>query len=227
MAPQLMEYWARLRGPEPYPPIDDLDVEAVPGFGPRAFMLDLGHDPEDPLVRYVGQEFSAERAKKAAGRKLSEVPPGSLLARVASRYHEMLDSKEPSEFEYEYAGGPDRKTLCRGVLPPFTAEGKPIDYIVGAVTSRVVEVDTPEAGLKSQARAPFTTVVKLAFGSGCERTRLSEYAAALSYAKRCGRTPVDLKSFIESQQGGLKGCVRAERTARRTARRHRGAPHPG
>jgi len=305
-----MEYWARLRGPESYPRINQFDVEAVPGFGPHAFMLDLGHDPEDPLVRHLGQGLSAESAKTGAGRKLSEVPHGSLLARVASRYREVLDSKGPLEFEYEYASGPDRITLCRGLLLPFTAGGKTIDYIVGAVTSRVVEVDGPQAGaeppardgparaqdargllavvetevsrgeardkspdtlrqslrdcrtavrrlavantrshkalyaalervyafhfqaeddpaafeqliaaagLKSQARAPFIPVVKLAFGSGYEKTRLSEYAAALSYAKRCGRTPTDFKSFLESQQGGLKGCVRAERAARRAA----------
>ncbi len=311
MAPQLLEYWARLCGPEPYPRINGFDVEAVPGFGPHAFMLDLGHDPEDPLVRHLGQGLSVECAKTGAGRKLSEVPHGSLLARVANRYREVLDSKGPSEFEYEYASGPDRITLCRGLLLPFTAEGKTIDYIVGAVTSRIVEVDAPyagaetpgrdgpaqaqdargllavvetevardqargkspdtlrqslrdcrtavrklaaadsrshkalyaalervyafhfraeddpeafgqllaAAGLKSQVRAPFIPVVKLAFGSDYEKTRLSEYAAALSYAKRCGRTPSGFKSFLESQQGGLKGCVRAERAARRTAR---------
>ena len=41
-----------------------------------------------------------------------------------------------------------------------------------------------DAGLKAQARAPMTPVVKLVFGSGYDKGRLTEYAAALSWARR-------------------------------------------
>ncbi len=64
-------------------------------------------------------------------------------------------------------------------------------------------------------------LVKLVFGAQFERTRLSEYAAALSYAKRCGQTADTVAGFIESRDGGIKGCVAAERAARRAEKSSR------
>ncbi len=78
-----------------------------------------------------------------------------------------------------------------------------------------------EAGLKAQARAPFTPVVKLIFGRAYDKTRLSEYAAALSYAERRNQVGITIQSFLEAQPGGIKGCVAAERAARRAERGQR------
>ena len=41
-----------------------------------------------------------------------------------------------------------------------------------------------DAGVKAQARAPMTPIVKLVFGIDYDKTRLTEFAAALSYAER-------------------------------------------
>jgi hypothetical protein len=72
-----------------------------------------------------------------------------------------------------------------------------------------------DAGLKVQARAPMTAVAKLVFGAGYDRTRLTEFAAALSWAKREGLAEGRLAGALESLAGGLKGVVRAVRQARR------------
>ncbi len=69
--------------------------------------------------------------------------------------------------------------------------------------------------IKTTTRAPFTALVKLIFGTDFDKTRISEYAACLSYAKRLDRKPGTLRELIESTDGGLKGCVKAERCARR------------
>jgi hypothetical protein len=71
------------------------------------------------------------------------------------------------------------------------------------------------SGLKMQARAPFTPALKLTFGRDYDKTRLTEYAAALAYAVRKGETADTLAAFLEKEPGGIKGCVRRERTARR------------
>jgi hypothetical protein len=76
-----------------------------------------------------------------------------------------------------------------------------------------------EAGLRKQAGAPFTPMVKLVFGKDYDKTRLSEYAATLSYAKRCGIPEAGFRRFLEVESGGLKSCVEAERMVRRAARR--------
>ncbi|HYD37696.1 MAG TPA: hypothetical protein VEA60_08780, partial [Allosphingosinicella sp.] len=75
-----------------------------------------------------------------------------------------------------------------------------------------------DAGVKSQARAPMTPIVKLVFGIDYDKTRLTEFAAALSHAERCGVDFGGFMAFIESSEGGLKGLVAAERKARRPDR---------
>jgi hypothetical protein len=72
-----------------------------------------------------------------------------------------------------------------------------------------------ESGVKAQARAPMTPIVKLVFGVDYDKTRLTEFAAALAYAQRQEVAPGAFKDFLEKQPGGLKALVAAERQARR------------
>jgi hypothetical protein len=74
-----------------------------------------------------------------------------------------------------------------------------------------------ESGVKAQARAPMTPIVKLVFGIDYDKARLTEFAAALSYAERSAIDFGGFKSFLTAQPGGLKGLVAAERLARRPA----------
>jgi hypothetical protein len=64
-----------------------------------------------------------------------------------------------------------------------------------------------------------TPVVKLIFGVDYDKTRLTEFAAALSHAERTDVDFGDFLAFIEQAEGGLKGLVAAERKARRPDRR--------
>lgn len=74
-----------------------------------------------------------------------------------------------------------------------------------------------ESGVKAQARAPMTPIVKLVFGIDYDKARLTEYAAALSFAERQQVELGGFLAFIEVQAGGLKAMVAAERQARRPA----------
>ena len=69
--------------------------------------------------------------------------------------------------------------------------------------------------LRQQQRAPFTPALKLTFGLDYEKTRLTEYAAALSYAARHEVGPDQLAEFLKQEPGGIKGCVARERSYRR------------
>jgi hypothetical protein len=60
-----------------------------------------------------------------------------------------------------------------------------------------------------------TPIVKLVFGIDYDKTRLTEFAAALSYALRQDVTLGGFEAFVEAQVGGLKALVAAERQARR------------
>ena len=72
-----------------------------------------------------------------------------------------------------------------------------------------------ELGVTAQARAPMTPVVKLVFGVDYDKARLTEFAAALSYAGRETVAIGGFETFIGRQPGGLKALVAAERQARR------------
>ena len=74
-----------------------------------------------------------------------------------------------------------------------------------------------DAGIKPQARAPMTPIVKLVFGADYDKTRVTEFAAVLAHAARIDVAPDALVEFLDAAPGGIKGVVAAERAARRPA----------
>jgi hypothetical protein len=95
----------------------------------------------------------------------------------------------------------------------LAAEAEPADY------AEMLE----DAGIKAQARAPMTAVAKLVFGAACDKARLTEFAAALSWAKREALPMGSFSGRLESTEGGLKAIVQAERRARRPEAKPDGA----
>ena len=72
-----------------------------------------------------------------------------------------------------------------------------------------------DSGLTVQERAPMTPIVKLVFGAEYDKTRLTEYAAALRYAKQAGIGKGEFADHIEKTEGGLKAIVYKERLSRK------------
>ena len=107
------------------------------------------------------------------------------------------------------ADGRSRSALYRALSYAYdfalAAEREPEDY------AELLE----ESGMKAQARAPMTPIVKLVFGVDYDKARLTEFAAALSYARRQDVGQSEFLKFIEGQAGGLKALVAAERQAKR------------
>ena len=102
----------------------------------------------------------------------------------------------------------------------YRALGQAFDFALAAdeVPDDYAELLADE-GLKAQARAPMTPVVKLVFGAQYDKTRLTEFAAALAWAKREGIASGSLAQRIEAEAGGLKAIVAAQRAFRRPAPR--------
>ena len=105
--------------------------------------------------------------------------------------------------------GRTRSALYRALALAYdfalAAQDNPEDYV------ELLE----ESGVKAQARAPMTPIVKLVFGIDYDKARLTEFAAALSYALRQEVALGGFQELIEKQPGGLKALVAAERQARR------------
>ncbi|HWL46774.1 MAG TPA: hypothetical protein VNQ31_03575 [Sphingomonadaceae bacterium] len=72
-----------------------------------------------------------------------------------------------------------------------------------------------EPGIAAPAGAPMMAIVRLVFGPDYDRTRLSEFALALTRAHRLAIEPGGMRAFLDGHPGGLKGLVAAERLSRR------------
>jgi hypothetical protein len=98
----------------------------------------------------------------------------------------------------------------------YAALGQAHDFALAAEDeAQTYATILEDAGLKAQARAPMTPLVKLIFGAAHDKTRLAEYAAVLSHARRLAVPAGALPAFLENFAGGLKAVVQAERALRR------------
>lgn len=98
----------------------------------------------------------------------------------------------------------------------YEAIGKAYDFSLAAAEAPAEFAElVEESGLTIQDRAPMTPVVKLVFGADYDKTRLTEYATALTHARRLGLQRGTLASYLSSAPGGLKGVVSEERRIKR------------
>ncbi len=98
----------------------------------------------------------------------------------------------------------------------YAAIGRAHDFALAAAADPEGFAELLEdAGLTVQERAPMTPIVKLVFGVDYDKTRLTEFAAALAHANRLGLAQGDLAIMLAETEGGLKGIVAAERDLRR------------
>ena len=137
-----------------------------------------------------------------------EVPPEIVLDDNAGLADRLWAARETAD-AVKAADTRSRAALYRALSQAYdfalATEREPEDY------AELLE----ESGVKAQARAPMTAIVKLVFGIDYDKSRLTEFAAALSYGRRQGIEQGAFFKFIEGQAGGLKALVAAERQAKR------------
>ena len=75
-----------------------------------------------------------------------------------------------------------------------------------------------DSGVVAQDRAPMTPIVKLVFGIDYDKTRLTEFATVLNYAKGHDLPMGSLAGYIEQFTGGLKGLLSEARAAKRSTK---------
>ena len=177
------------------PEVEDEDEEA-----PLA-ATDAGADlePGPPVPHLVWEDGPLSDDAEPAP------PPVDADAGLADRLSAARDCAEVCKA----ADGRSRAALYRALALAYdfsvAARRVPDDY------AEILE----DAGVKGQSRAPMTPIVKLVFGADYDKTRLTEFASALSHATRCDVDLGGFEAFVEAAEGGLKGLVAAERRARR------------
>ena len=163
--------------------------------GPTTGHLDdvADEDEEEELV--LGEDFAFEEAQPDENSSLAD----------------WLDAARQSA---DSALDADLRT--RDAL--YQAVGRAHDFALVAAKNGADYAELlSDAGLIVQERAPFTPIVKLVFGAGYDKTRLTEFSTALQYADRNTVPMGGLAAILSSYDGGLKGIVAAERRARKVA----------
>jgi len=163
--------------------------------------------PAEDDVLELAEPIAAPLAQ-ASSEAEADDEPAIELAPDAGLADRLWAARETAE-AVKSADHRSRAALYRALSQAYdfalAAETEPDDY------AELLE----ESGMKAQARAPMTPIVKLVFGIDYDKTRLTEFAAALSHAQRLSVGTGGLLGLIERFPGGLKGVVAAERQARR------------
>lgn len=188
----------------------------------EVLVLDQELDPEPAPVGPIEDPFlkiSPAHKRPLSGAPLRTVEP--LLPRVVHHAREPVFpfTKSGLESQLEDArrlAALARRSEDRTNAALYQALSCAYDFAL-AVQAAPEELATllSRAGLVMQDRAPMTPIVKLVFGSGYDKTRLTEYAAVLSHARRLQIGRGKLAEHLFNTSGGIKAVVEAERQLRR------------
>ncbi len=126
-------FWAGLLDNRNYPSIEDLDPSSLDDFGPYSVLLDFSVGIEDPAVQFIGAELAKECHNEGEIKRLSDVPPRSLLSRITDHYLQILANQAPIGFEAEFVNLAGNTVLYRGILLPFSSDDDTIDFIYGVI----------------------------------------------------------------------------------------------
>lgn len=111
-----------------------------------------------------------------------------------------------------------RDADVRGRSALYRAVGRAYDFALMADSHPTDYAEMlSDAGIAAQARAPMTPLVKLVFGVDYDKTRLTEYATVIGFAREQAVERGDLPRYLERYEGGLKAVVKAARAKKRGA----------
>jgi hypothetical protein len=186
-------------------PVIEPEAESETEYAPLGIDDDL---PVDVIHAEPAEHLTWEDGPLSDSAEEAAEVPGIEIGEDAGLADRLWAARETAE-AVKTADGRSRAALYRALALAYdfalAAEANPADY------AELLE----DSGVKAQARAPMTPIVKLVFGIDYDKARLTEFAAALSYARRQDIPAGGFQPLIEQQPGGLKALVAAERAARR------------
>lgn len=126
------KFWTSLLHGQAVPHIADLNLAALPDFGPSSILLDL--TGQIPAIRFLGEELRREAGLPAFIDSLAQVPPRSLISRLTDRCADLVASQTALGFEAEFLSHKGQETLYRGLLLPFSSTGAQVDFAYGVIS---------------------------------------------------------------------------------------------
>jgi hypothetical protein len=140
LANRFLKLWVGLRGNKGFPLISDLNFDDMGEFMPYTFNLDLSAGADDPKFRYIGRQLVRDCGGDITNQGVSQLLPQSLLARAVQQRDEVVSEGKPCMIADEFVNAEGNKVLYRAVMMPFSSTGDTIDFIIGAINSKTVEM---------------------------------------------------------------------------------------
>jgi len=126
-------FWTSMLGEHNFPPIEELEPEAIEDFRDYSVLLDFTSGIDDPGIAYLGEALRIEGEIEADINYLHEVPARSLLSRITDHYLQIIANRAPIGFEAEFVNQRGETIMYRGILLPFSSDDDTIDFIYGVI----------------------------------------------------------------------------------------------
>ena len=126
-------YWASLLGDRELPRMEEIVAAELPGFAENTVVLDFSNGAADPAVAMLGAKLANECGVDRCIQQLGDVPGRSLLSRITDHCRQILAHAAPVGFAAEFVNQRGKTLLYRGILLPFSSDGKNVQHIMGVI----------------------------------------------------------------------------------------------
>jgi hypothetical protein len=133
-----LDFWTSMLHGRTMPALADLDPQALAPFAANSLLIRMPDAPPGPSVAFVGRELRDEAGLDVEQPLLGDIPSGSLLSELLRRYPEIVGHRAPLRFEAEFVGRTGQPTAYRGILLPFSADGRRIEAVYGIISWRLL-----------------------------------------------------------------------------------------
>ncbi len=135
---RLLRIWRDKADPDDLPPRDRLGVDDVAESKPFCWTATVG--PEGARLDWLGDAYAIDEAASLVGRKLTDAPDGTLIARASAYAGNVITWRVPMSFggELKHRGG--QILLFRSIILPLRGRdsGNDVGHLLGAANFRVL-----------------------------------------------------------------------------------------
>jgi hypothetical protein len=135
---RLLHYWRGLSDGDRIPSESEIDPKAIPDMWPNCAVLDIAGKETDPEFTFVGAELTARAGAELSGRRLSQTPPDTLVAKGLSYFGQVLAKRVPITIGGDFTDGRGVRILYRSIILPLAKDGNGIDRLLAAANGREV-----------------------------------------------------------------------------------------
>ena len=212
-------HWLSLVSGSELPAVEDLQLELLGDMTAHGVLLDLTLGTASPAIIFLGERLAQECGDGVELFSLGDVPSRSLLSQLTDHCLEVAANRAPVGFDVGFADRGGRPILARGILLPFSSNGKVADFIFGVIswkedtTPAITPHDQVEPVQPAPAPTPTPTPANLAallaqarksalvVRSGEERSRGAYYdaiSAAYDFALAAANDPCNFARLLQA-----------------------------